>query len=200
MMKRLAKYALDALERHDRKLVIMDRDNLDPYLERYYLAFPDSVHRERQEIPFNTFLHRFMRSDDPVFHNHPWYWYFTVILKGGYWEHTPWGSKWRGPGHMRYQRGDHMIPLYNTAPEVNSNGTLFRSSRDALIAEGVIKNPMLHSDLHWVDVPNPGETWTLFTRGRSHGKDWGFVPDLNTGKWIQHEEYLASVRKDKVNA
>ena len=29
-----------------------------------------------------------MRSDDPIMHNHPWA-FFTVILKGGYWEHTP---------------------------------------------------------------------------------------------------------------
>lgn len=200
MIGHLTKYALDALDRKGRKLVIMDRDNLDPYLERYYLAFPDSVHRERKDIPFNTFLHRFMRSDDPVFHNHPWNWYCTVILKGGYWEHTPWGTKWRGPGHVRYQRGNRMVPLYDTTPYVSPRGTIIRTSRDILISMGYIKNPMLHSDLHWVEIPKPGETWTLFTRGRTHGQDWGFVPDIHTGEWIQHEKYLASVRKDNPNA
>ena len=100
----MIKWFLDKLEKAGRKQIIMDRDDLHPYLERYYVAWPDSTKRERKDIPFNTFIHRFMLSDDPVFHNHPWDWYLTIILKGGYWEHTPWGTTWRGPGSWKFKR------------------------------------------------------------------------------------------------
>ena len=148
------------------------------------MAWPDSNKRERKDIPFNTFIHRFMLSDDPVFHNHPWDWYLTIILKGGYWEHTPWGTTWRGPGSWKFQRGNVLVP-YPRTKQVNLQPG---------VNEINFKCVTLHSDLHWVEVPKPGETWTLFTRGRTFG-DWGFVPDLSTGKWVQHEEYLNSHRK-----
>jgi hypothetical protein len=64
-----------------------------------------------------------------------------------------------------------------------------------LKGETELQNPLLHTDLHWVEVPKPGETWTLFIRGETEPREWGFVPDINTGVWIQHEEYLESQRK-----
>lgn len=173
MFKKIAHYALDVLERNNRKLIIMDRDGLDPYLERYYLIYPDSVKRERKDILFNTFIHRFMKSDEPMFHNHPWYWYHTVVLKGGYWEHTPWGIYWRGVGHTRLVLGDKL--KRNPLNKIN----------------------WIPTDLHWIEIPKSGETWTLFSRGKTHGRSWGFVPELITGKWYQYEQYLESIRKNK---
>jgi len=174
MMKSLVKYALNQLDKKGRKLIIKDRDDVEEYLERYYLVWPDSVKRERKDIPFNTFLHRFLRSDDPVFHNHPWFWYHSIILKGGYWEHTPWGTHWRGPGHSRFVRGGKWVSYLNGMPDKIT----------------------VPQDLHWVEVPNPGETWTLFTRGKTHNMDWGFVPDPKTGIWYQHDVYLDMMRKN----
>jgi len=75
--------------------VIMDRQNNEPYLERYYLFLKD-----RGSFPFNIFLHKFLKSDPDDLHDHPWG-YFTLILRGGYWEYTPTGKHWRGPGHFR---------------------------------------------------------------------------------------------------
>ena len=75
--------------------VIMDRQNNEPYLERYYLFLKD-----RGSFPFNIFLHKFLKSDPDDLHDHPWS-YFTLILLGGYWEYTPTGKHWRGPGHFR---------------------------------------------------------------------------------------------------
>ncbi len=116
---------LKFLERKNRKLVIMDADNKNPYLIRYYLLFPDSVESERTDIPMNIFIHQFCRSDDPIYHDHPWN-YFTLILKGGYWEHTPQGTFWRGPGHFRFNRGGyHWIEC----PEPNKTWTLFFRGR-----------------------------------------------------------------------
>ena len=88
MLKKLMIY----LGRHR---VIMDRQADEPYLERYYLFLKD-----RGTFPFNIFLHKFLKSDPDDLHDHPWR-YFTFILRGGYWEYTPTGKHWRGPGHFR---------------------------------------------------------------------------------------------------
>ena len=84
----------------------MDRENNEPYLERYYLLLKD-----RQRFPFNIFLHKFLKSDPDDVHDHPWP-YFTIILRGGYWEWTPqFGTdgkkigeiaRWCGPGSFRW--------------------------------------------------------------------------------------------------
>ena len=89
-----------------RKKLIYDRIDGELYLTRYYVFL-----KERTKFPFNIFLHKFHKSDDPVFHDHPWS-YATLILKGGYYEWTPTfdanGTKvgetrhWRGPGHFRF--------------------------------------------------------------------------------------------------
>jgi hypothetical protein len=98
-------FFLNYLDSIGRKRVILDRNGVDPYLERYYLFLKD-----RKKFPFNVFLHKFLRSDPDDLHDHPWG-YATVILKGGYWEWIPTfdlnkvitGERkvWRGPGHMR---------------------------------------------------------------------------------------------------
>jgi hypothetical protein len=107
-----------------------------------------------------------MASDEPVYHNHPWSWYRTIVLKGGYWEHTPWGTNWRAPGHTRLVKGGIWVPYNKEDP--NSS--------------------FIPSDLHWIEIPNPGETWTLFLRGRTT-QPWGFVPDPKNGRWIRWDIY-----------
>jgi len=111
------KWLLNWLARHDRKRIVMDRINDEPYLERYYLFLKD-----RTWFPFNVFLHKFLKSDPDDVHDHPWS-YFTLILKGGYYEWLPQfdsnGNKiselqvWRGPGHFRVSRATsyHRIEL-----------------------------------------------------------------------------------------
>jgi len=93
------------MEKHDRKRIIMDRVENEPYLERYYVFLKD-----RTWFPFNVFVHKFLKSDPDDVHDHPWP-YATLILKGGYYEWIPQfntdGIKsceirlWRGPGHFR---------------------------------------------------------------------------------------------------
>lgn len=91
----------------NRKKIILDRLGQQPYLERYYLFLKD-----RKWFPFNVFLHKFLSSDPDELHDHPWP-YFTLILRGGYWETTPKGRFWRGPGHARIcsPRSLHRIEL-----------------------------------------------------------------------------------------
>jgi hypothetical protein len=96
---------LNILEKLDRKRIIMDRVNNEPYLERYYLFLKD-----RKKFPFNIFLHKFLKGDPDDVHDHPWS-YTTLILKGGYYEWVPIFddnnkkisevASWRKPGHFR---------------------------------------------------------------------------------------------------
>ena len=93
------------MQRFGRHRVIMDRQSNEPYLERYYVFLKD-----RTWFPFNIFVHKFLKSDPDHLHDHPWP-YFTLILKGGYYEWVPYYDKdsnkmteickWRGPGHFR---------------------------------------------------------------------------------------------------
>tara|TARA_A100001011_G_C14320277_1_gene850235 strand:- start:7018 stop:7452 length:435 start_codon:yes stop_codon:yes gene_type:complete len=91
----------------NRKRVILDRHNTSEYLVRYYLFIKD-----RKSFPFNITLHKILMSDEPTLHNHPWNW-GALIVKGGYWEHTPDGKFWRGPGSFRFRKsGDlHYLEL-----------------------------------------------------------------------------------------
>jgi len=85
------------MDKLGRRRVITERDSDVPYLIRYYLFL-----KERKNFPFNITLHKVLVSDEPTLHDHPWS-YGTLILKGGYWENTPKGRFWRGPGHFRYR-------------------------------------------------------------------------------------------------
>ena len=84
----------------DRKRIIFDRGGTIPYLVRYYVFLKD-----RKNFPFNITLHKVLESDEPQLHDHPWDW-GALILKGGYWEHTPQGKFWRGPGSLRFRKAE----------------------------------------------------------------------------------------------
>jgi len=96
---------LKLLEKMDRKRIVYDRLDNEPYLERYYLFL-----KERKRFPFNVFLHKFLKSDPDDVHDHHWP-FATLILRGGYWEWRPQfnqqGQKigevarWCGPGSFR---------------------------------------------------------------------------------------------------
>ena len=99
---------LNLLERWGRKRVVLDRHSNEPYLTRYYLFLKD-----RRWFPFNVFLHNFHKGDLDDLHDHPWP-YCTIILKGGYWEHTAAGERlWRRAGTIRVAtpRSLHRIEL-----------------------------------------------------------------------------------------
>lgn len=86
------------MQRLGRYRVIQDREDNEPYLERYYVFLKD-----RKWFPFNVFVHRFLKSDPDDLHDHPWP-YMTIILRGGYWEYTPDSGtpQWKGAGQIRF--------------------------------------------------------------------------------------------------
>ena len=141
---------LKLLERMGRKRIVLDRVSDEPYLERYYLFLKD-----RAWFPFNVFLHKFLKSDPDDVHDHPWP-YFTVILRGGYWEWVPQfnsqGQKiaeiahWRAPGHFRWCSAN---------------------------------------SYHRIEL-DPGVTcWTLFMPGPKK-RDWGFLVRGQWIQWEQY--------------
>lgn len=87
---------LNFLERHDRMRIIPDRFGTGPYLTRYYLFLKD-----RDWFPINIFLHKFHTGDLDDLHDHPWI-FCSIILRSGYWEHTPKGRFWRKAGSIRF--------------------------------------------------------------------------------------------------
>jgi len=141
---------LKLLEKLDRKRIVMDRVEDQPYLERYYVFLKD-----RKRFPFNVFLHHFLRSDPDDVHDHPWG-YFTIILKGGYWEWTPifnaQGKQisetcaWRKPGHFRFSPA--------------------------------------HS-FHRIELDPEVDCWTLFCPGPQK-RDWGFMVRGQWIQWQQY--------------
>ena len=137
--------------------LIPDRSTGEDYLHRYYIFLKD-----RKYFPFNVTLHKIVRSDDPIMHDHPWS-YMTIVLKGGYWEHTPIFNKdgsmltefqvWRGPG--------------------------------SIIKRGA-------GEYHWLELDeNVGPATTLFFMGRQQ-REWGFLVQTKKGlhRWIKWTDYL----------
>jgi hypothetical protein len=96
----MTQFLSNIMDKLGRRRVITERDSNVPYLIRYYLFL-----KERKNFPFNITLHKVLVSDEPTLHDHPWS-YATFIIKGGYYENTPKGRFWRGPGHFRYRRAD----------------------------------------------------------------------------------------------
>tara|TARA_B100000214_G_C23665742_1_gene489523 strand:- start:20 stop:433 length:414 start_codon:yes stop_codon:yes gene_type:complete len=99
----------------DRYRIINDRQDSEPYLLRYYLFIKD-----RDNFPFNIFLHKFLKSDPDDLHDHPWP-FITIILYGGYWEHTIDGKKtWWGTGTFRYASAEtfHRITVDPNYPDI----------------------------------------------------------------------------------
>jgi hypothetical protein len=150
------------MDKLGRYRLIPDRRTGEDYMHRYYLFLKD-----RKWFPFNVTLHKIVKSDDPIFHDHPWP-YMTIVLKGGYWEHSPvfdsLGRKfaefqtWRGPGSI-----------------------IIRGS----------------NEFHWLELDaEKGPATTLFFMG-PQTRDWGFMIEKNRKRtqWIQHENYLENYKE-----
>lgn len=74
------------------KVVVSERES-PTYLIRYSIF----------NCPwFSIKIHKIMLSDDDCMHDHPWS-FLSIILKGGYVEHTPAGSKLFGAGSILWR-------------------------------------------------------------------------------------------------
>lgn len=96
----------------------------DPYLRRWWL-----IPRNRW---FNIYLHEIRKSDDDrALHDHPYY-NMSIVLRGGYTEMTPVGSRRRRAGsvvlrgaralHRLVIEGDPAWTIFVTGPRIRNWG------------------------------------------------------------------------------
>lgn len=94
--------------------MITERHSSEPYLERISLI----------KIPglFQLAIHHFWKSDDDGgLHDHPWLFWGSLILEGGYDEHLPGGKiAKRAPGALRLRHAwtQHRIVIPEDGSEV----------------------------------------------------------------------------------
>ena len=129
------KWLLKYLERAGRCKALMDAFG-DVFFVRYYLlgVEPDEADVDAGKVKArwlpNIWLHHIPQTDHGPdggnYHTHPWS-NLTVVLSGGYMEHTESGAVWRGAGSI--VRRDVTEPHYigKTAPKTYS--LLFHWSR-----------------------------------------------------------------------
>lgn len=147
LMNKLGRYRL-----------IPDRTTGEDYLHRYYIFLKD-----RKYSPFNVTLHKIVRSDDAIMHDHPWG-YMTIVLKGGYWEHTP---------------------------IFNSEGKMFAEFQTWRGPGSIIRRKA--GEYHWLELDETvGPATTLFFMGRQQ-REWGFLVQTKKGlhRWIKWTDYLS---------
>jgi len=125
---------------------------------------------------FNCYLHHVLRSDDDTaLHDHPW-WNFSIVLSGGYYEHTierggVHTQRWFGPGSMQFRpRGScaHRLqlpteriddaPMIQMAQSVDLDLTNYRNRQVEMPAITIfVTGPVLrrwgfHHPERWVDA------------------------------------------------
>lgn len=88
------------------KKKIIYRDDNEPYLIRYTFC--------NWKI-FSIKVHNILLSDPSCPHDHPWA-FITLLLRGSYTEHTPYGTKTYGAGRILYRRADHVHRLEINKP------------------------------------------------------------------------------------
>jgi hypothetical protein len=89
-MERFVRWLLSALRRERFNI---SRKGVPTYLTRWTLLGARFGSERRRKL----FLHCFYRGDfEPYFHDHPWP-FWSLVLWGGYWEHTATGRRWYGP-------------------------------------------------------------------------------------------------------
>lgn len=99
MLTKILDAVINICKKSGRFRIILDRDGKTPYLERYYIF----LQNRKPWFPFNVVIHKILLSDLDDLHDHPWP-YATLILRGGYWEHTPEGRFWRAPGWFTFRK------------------------------------------------------------------------------------------------
>lgn len=122
----------------------------DVYLRRWWILPRNRV--------FNIYLHQFSRSDDDrALHDHPWLFNATIMLRGGYIEHTI------ARGGIHHQR------------RVTEGQVLLRTGRAP-------HRLQLHP---WGDGPNEASCITLFITGPVI-RHWGFhCPQTGWVPWAK---------------
>lgn len=132
---------------------------------------------------FNIYLHNVLRSDDDLaLHDHPW-WNFSIVLDGGYFEHTIAAGgihhfKWFGPGMMQFRwhgAGAHRLQLATRTRQIGFTPGESRVTGDGLVV--IDQDPVFGR----VELP----AITIFITGPVLRR-WGFH---HTERWVDAYEW-----------
>lgn len=148
MLKQLILWLAKRAERKGRMYYVTgrDKDDNDVYMIRYILA------RNRF---FKIYIHRFLRSDDDIYHDHPWH-FMTYIANGEYVE------------KLLHQDGPDWVKSERT---VGEGRIIFRHAEHKHIV--TLKREY--------DEFDPTAPLTISFIGPKH-RDWGFWPENEYGK------------------
>lgn len=90
----------------------------------------------RVEFPFGSVrVHHWLAPDDDrALHDHPW-WFITLVLRGGYTDHTEWDEEHLRAGSIRYRPALHQ---HTVVPDPGGAWTvLVTGARDRPLAAGL---------------------------------------------------------------
>lgn len=131
---------------HDMDFRIPPDTKIQAYMMRWW--------RIKRNAFFNIYYHIVLRSDDDrALHDHPW-WSFSIVLAGGYYEHTIaeggiHKKVWHGPGSMRFRRAGkmaHRLELHRTKDGHEMSATTI------FITGPVLRRWGFHDKDQWVDA------------------------------------------------
>jgi hypothetical protein len=107
---------LKLLKKIGRYECISDKYTGIVYMKRIYPLFKGDLKLLNFKIKpmFNVLVHNITESEGDDMHDHPWD-FLSIILYGGYFETTPKGRKWYGPGSIIYRKADtpHRIEVHS---------------------------------------------------------------------------------------
>ena len=126
------------------------RNDEQPYLTRYHLLHTPW---------FRIYLHRFVDGDGACLHDHPWAWWTSVVLWGGYVERSAY--RFRGSGR-----------LYGWSSQSRPAGSVACHGRG-----------WIHSIVELYRIP----TWTLMVVGQKV-RPWGFYTLKGWIPWHRYSE------------
>lgn len=175
--------ALRCWERRHVQL-IPARDGKSLYLPRFWLTPPKLKSKDTPDdgSPFESgnsvLLHCFVRGDDDgSLHDHPWEWFHTDILSGGYTERRP-SPCWIAANQPHADRLSTIL------------GQPFEHHQRLVRRPGGPREHRLGVDQHAVEDVLP-DTWTVVTTGPRR-RGWGFHPPGRP--WIPQRDFLHAKR------
>lgn len=156
--KKLLRAHIRYTSTHDMDFRIPPDRNVPPYMHRWW--------RIPRNAFFNIYYHIVLRSDDDrALHDHPW-WNFSIVLEGGYWEHTiseggVHKKVWYGPGSVRFRRaGTYAHRLELAFSDSTAHGELPVTT--IFITGPVLRRWGFHHPEQWVDAYD----WDSFMAAR----------------------------------
>lgn len=110
----------------------------------------------------NLYYHIVLRSDDDrANHDHPWF-SFSIVLEGGYWEHTILAGgvhkrEWFGPGRMKFRRSGkfaHRLVLATFVLDLTQEGEVLQEipAKTMFLTGPVLRRWGFHHPTGFVDA------------------------------------------------